>query len=55
MLIVAYFLLSLCTLYIANDTPVVILLLVVLNFANAVRLLKKVPFPKLENGRGGIA
>lgn len=44
-LIVWYFVLSLCMLCITDDSPIWAILLVVLNFANAARLIKKVPIP----------
>ncbi|GHV71234.1 hypothetical protein FACS189420_5570 [Bacteroidia bacterium] len=46
--IVLYFALSLCLLCIGDDSPIWAILLVVLNFANAARLLKKVPLPEIE-------
>ncbi|MDR1881779.1 MAG: hypothetical protein LBR26_03235 [Prevotella sp.] len=50
--IACYFLLSLCMLCITDDSPLWAIILVVLNFANAARLVKKVPLPdsdKIEN------
>lgn len=38
-----YFCLSLCFLCVTDDSPVWAIILVVLNFANAARLIKKVP------------
>lgn len=40
---VLYFCLSLCFLCIADDSPIWAIIVVVLNFANAARLIKKVP------------
>ena len=42
-LYVWYFCLSLCSLCKTDDSPVWAIVLVVLNFANAARLIKKVP------------
>lgn len=38
-----YFCLSLCFLCITDDSPIWAIIVVVLNFANAARLIKKVP------------
>lgn len=46
-LIVWYFALSFCSLCIGDDSPLWAIALVVLNFANAVRLIKKVPLPEI--------
>jgi hypothetical protein len=46
--IVAYFLFSFCSLCISDDTPILIVILIVLNFANAARLVRKVPLPEIE-------
>jgi 1,4-dihydroxy-2-naphthoate octaprenyltransferase len=43
----AYFCLSLCALCIGDESPLWAILLVVLNFVNSVRLIKKVPL-KIE-------
>ena len=48
-LIVWYFVLSLCMLCITDDSPIWAILLVVLNFGNAARLIKKVPLPETDN------
>lgn len=42
-LVVAYFCLSMCMLCIADDSPLWAIILVVLNFCNAARLVKKIP------------
>lgn len=42
-LYVLYFCLSLCSLCVTDDSPIWAIVLVVLNFANAARLIKKVP------------
>ena len=47
-LIVWYFALSFCSLCVSDETPIWILLLIVLNFANAARLVRKVPLPEIE-------
>jgi hypothetical protein len=44
-LIVWYFALSFCSLCVSSETPLWILLVIVLNFANAARLVRKVPIP----------
>jgi len=44
-LIAWYFVLSFCSLCVGDETPLWIIGLVVLNFANAARLIRKVPFP----------
>jgi hypothetical protein len=47
--IVAYFLVSfLLTGTITDDAPIWVLILLVLNLANAVRLVKKVPLPETD-------
>jgi hypothetical protein len=46
--IVVYFSFSICTLCVSDDTPILIVILIVLNFANAVRLVRKVPFPETD-------
>jgi hypothetical protein len=47
--IVFYFVLSLCLLCIGDETPLWIIILVVVNFANAARLVKKVPLPEIKD------
>lgn len=47
-LIVLYFALSFCSLCITDETPLWIVILIVLNFANAARLIKNVPLQKNE-------
>jgi len=42
-LIVWYFALSLCSLCVSDETPLLIVVLLILNFANAARLVRKVP------------
>ncbi|MDR1584976.1 MAG: hypothetical protein LBS07_02215 [Prevotellaceae bacterium] len=46
--IVVYFIFSFCLLCVGDETPVWIVALVVLNFANAARLIRKVPLPEIE-------
>jgi hypothetical protein len=46
--IVAYFILSLCSLCVSDNTPILIVFLIVLNFANAARLVRKVPLPEID-------
>lgn len=46
---VLYFLLSFCALCVGDETPVWIVALIVLNFGNSVRLIKRVPL-KLKEG-----
>jgi hypothetical protein len=46
--IVWYFALSFCSLFVDDETPIWIVLLLVLNFANSARLVKKVPLPKID-------
>jgi hypothetical protein len=46
--IVLYFVLSICLLCIGDGSPVWAIVLVVLNFANASRLVKKVPLPDID-------
>lgn len=45
---VIYFSLSFCLLFISDETPLWIVLLIILNFANAARIIKKVPLPEIE-------
>ena len=47
-LIVWYFIASFCLLYIIDEAPLWTIILVVVNFANAVRLVRKVPLPENE-------
>ncbi len=47
--IVWYFALSFCTLCITGESPIWVIALIVLNFANAARLIRKVPLPDTEN------
>lgn len=47
-LVVWYFVMSLCMLCISDESPIWAIILVVLNFANSVRLVKKVPLPEQE-------
>lgn len=47
-LTVWYFALSLCSLCVSDETPLWIVVFLVLNFANAARLVRKVPMPKFE-------
>jgi len=47
-LIVLYFALSFCSLCITDETPLWIVILIVLNFANAARLIKRVQLQKNE-------
>lgn len=47
-LIVWYFALSLCSLCVSDETPLLIVVLLILNFANAARLVRKVPMPKFD-------
>jgi len=44
----AYFCISLCSLCISDDSPLWVIALVVINLANAVRLLKRVPVINME-------
>lgn len=48
-LIVWYFTISFCSLCITDDSPIWAIALVVLNFGNAARLIKKVPLPKTDD------
>lgn len=48
-LIVWYFTLSFCSLCIGDESPLWAIALVVLNFANAARLIRKVPLPDIDN------
>lgn len=45
---IIYFIVSWLPLSINDDTPLWIILLVVLNFGNAARLIKQVPFKDVE-------
>ena len=45
---VAYFVVSLCLIGSIAEAPAWVLFLLVLNFANAARLLKKVPLPEMK-------
>lgn len=45
-----YFCLSLCFLCITDDSPIWAVIVVVLNFANATRLIKKVPISIDDKG-----
>lgn len=47
--IVWYFVISLCMLCITDDSPLWAIAFVVLNFANAARLVRKVPLPEIDN------
>lgn len=47
--IVWYFIISFCSLCITDDSPIWAIALVVLNFANAARLIRKVPLTDPEN------
>jgi len=47
-LIVWYFTLSFCSLCIGDESPLWAIILVVLNFANSARLIRKVPLPENE-------
>jgi hypothetical protein len=44
--IIVYFAISLCTLCVGDDTPVWALILLIANFDNAARLVRKVPLPE---------
>jgi hypothetical protein len=46
--IVLYFSLSFCLLCVGDETPLWIIILIVLNFANAARLVKKAQSPEIE-------
>jgi hypothetical protein len=46
--IVVYFVFSFCSLCVSNETPILIAILIVLNFANAARLVKKVPIHEID-------
>ena len=46
--IVWYFLISFCLIGTVAEAPVWALVLLVLNFGNSIRLLKKVPLPKTD-------
>jgi hypothetical protein len=46
--IVWYFAISLCMLCVGDETPLWIVLLIVLNFANSARLIRKVPLPEIK-------
>ena len=41
-----YFLISFCGLFVADENPLWVIALVVLNFGNAARLIRKVPLPE---------
>ena len=43
-----YFVLSLMSLCVSDDTPLWLLAVIVLNFANAARLVRKVPMPETD-------
>jgi len=45
-----YFFLSLCFLCVTDDSPIWAIIVVVLNFANAARLIKKVPISINDKG-----
>ena len=45
-LIVLYFTLSFCTLCVTDETPIIIVLAIAVNFYNAARLLRKVTPPE---------
>lgn len=47
--IVWYFTISFCTLCVTAESSLWAITLIVLNFANAARLIKKVPLPDTEN------
>lgn len=47
--IVWYFTISFCTLCVTAESSLWAIALIVLNFANAARLIKKVPLPDIEN------
>ena len=47
-LIALYFIMSFCFMFISDETPLWIVILLLLNFANAVRLLRTVPVPKIN-------
>ncbi|MDR2910735.1 MAG: hypothetical protein LBV47_05155 [Bacteroidales bacterium] len=47
-LTVWYFALSFCSLCVSDETPLSIVLLIVLNFANSARLICKVQLPETE-------
>ena len=51
--IVWYFVVSLCTLCVTDDSPIWAIVLIVLNFANAARLIKKIPLPDLDDYKNG--
>jgi hypothetical protein len=46
--IAAYFVISICLIGSVAEAPIWVLILLLLNFANAARLIKKVPFPETE-------
>jgi len=50
--VIWYFIISLCSLCITDDSPLWAIAVVVLNFANAARLIRKVPIPKVEKEHG---
>ena len=43
-----YFILSLTSLFVSDETPLWLLAIIVLNFANAARLVRKVPMPETD-------
>lgn len=45
-IIVIYFVLSFCLLSVSDETPLYIIAIIVLNFANSARLIKRVPMPE---------
>jgi hypothetical protein len=47
-MIVAYFIFSFCFLCVGYETPEWVVALIVLNLANAVRLVKKIPISEIE-------
>ncbi len=51
-LTVWYFTLSFCSLCVSNGTPLWIVGLLVLNFANAARLVRKLPLLEIEEHHG---
>lgn len=48
-LIVAYFTISLCLLFVGDETPFWVTAIIVLNFANSARLIQKVPLKDIES------
>jgi hypothetical protein len=47
--IVVYFVISFCLIGSIAESPIWFLILLVLNFANAARLVRKVPLPDIED------